>query len=284
MLYKKWMNEMNKYNLIGKINDILIYIPYSIYGQLKTFIRYLFNNELRIELKKNTSLENKYAGERLFILGNGPSLKNQNLLKLKDEFTMVTNNFYLHDDASEILPDFYCWVDPNMYNGNTSLADLQNLDNKISKTEFFFRLRAKKFIESKSLFKNKNIHYIVNDSYLNDTLNFNFDLDGCIPGTVNVIHTCLILAKYLGFSEIYLVGVDATMFMPVQEHFYELSKNEKKSLEKYDESLFYTSYMFKSYKILRKYFMKDNIKIFNATDGGVLELFPRRDFNSLFDE
>ena len=55
-----------------------------------------------------TNLKNKYQGKRCFILGNGPSLKQQDLTLLKDEITFVSNWFVLHDKYEEINPDYYC--------------------------------------------------------------------------------------------------------------------------------------------------------------------------------
>ena len=40
-------------------------------------------------------MRNIHRGERCFIIGNGPSLKNTDLAKLKDEYTFGMNRIYL---------------------------------------------------------------------------------------------------------------------------------------------------------------------------------------------
>lgn len=266
---------MNKYELISRFNSLLVYLPYSFIMQIKTLVEFIINSELRLELKNNRRLKELYKGKRCFIIGNGPSIKNQDLTLLRDEYTFVTNNFILHELVSEINPSFYCIVDPNMYTGRFPIERLNQMNNILPNTTYFFRYRAKKYVERNKLFKKAKVHYIKNDAYLNELFNINMKLNWCIPGTVNVIHTCIIIAIYMGFTNIYLLGCDSTLFIPKPDHFYDRTNEEEELNESLDQKLFYSSYMFRSYRILKGYCNKKNIKIYNATEGGILEVFPR---------
>lgn len=272
---------MNKYNLISKMTSLTVYLPYSLIMNIKTLVDIVLKRDLRNEMKKNRKLRNLYNGKRCFIIGNGPSLKGQDLTLLEDEYTFVTNNFILHDEINEINPSFYCIVDPNMYTGKFPIERLRLMEEKLEQTTFFFRYRAKKYVSENRLFKEHLVHYIKNDSYLNDLYNFNMKLSGCIPGTVNVIHTCIMIAAYMGFNEIYLLGCDSTLFIPKPDHFYRMTDEEKNSNEDLDQKLFYSSYMFKSYKILKEIYERKGIRIINATQGGVLEVFNRVEYNDI---
>ena len=44
--------------------------------------------------EKMKSLENKFKGERCFIIGNGPSLNELDLNKIKDEYAFGVNAFF----------------------------------------------------------------------------------------------------------------------------------------------------------------------------------------------
>src|SRR4051794_30859438 len=44
-------------------------------------------------LKRNEIFRNRHKGKSCFVLGNGPSLKNQDLAPLVNELTFVTNTF-----------------------------------------------------------------------------------------------------------------------------------------------------------------------------------------------
>ena len=49
----------------------------------------------RESIRRLAALKNAHKGERAFIIGNGPSLKQTDLAKLKNEFTFGMNRIYL---------------------------------------------------------------------------------------------------------------------------------------------------------------------------------------------
>ncbi len=49
----------------------------------------------RESIRQLAALKDIHRGERCFIIGNGPSLKQTDLSRLKDEFTFGMNRFYL---------------------------------------------------------------------------------------------------------------------------------------------------------------------------------------------
>ncbi len=49
----------------------------------------------RESISRLAALKDKYRGERCFIIGNGPSLRETDTSKLKDEFTFGMNRIYL---------------------------------------------------------------------------------------------------------------------------------------------------------------------------------------------
>ncbi|UHA57898.1 hypothetical protein KDJ21_013460 [Metabacillus litoralis] len=100
----------------------------------------------------------------------------------------------------------------------------------------------------------------------------------------------------MGFKKIYLIGVD---------HNYAINRNEDGTYKINKELLgkdhfdrnYYNSWfndekkpstntelMNKSYIAAKNYCDKNGIEIYNATRGGKLEVFPRVNFDELFDE
>jgi len=102
------------------------------------------------------------------------------------------------------------------------------------------------------------------------------------------------LAYYLGFSEVYLIGMDFS---------YQIRETDKKAagttLISNDDDVnhFHPDYfgkgkkwhdpklenVAKNYILAKKMFEKDGRKIYNATIGGELEIFERKDFYSLLE-
>ena len=61
---------------------------------------------------KNVPLKNMFAGRRCFLIGNGPSLKTQDITLLKNEVTVVASSFFRHPDAKVVNPPFWVFADP----------------------------------------------------------------------------------------------------------------------------------------------------------------------------
>ena len=59
--------------------------------------------------------ENKYNGERCFIIATGPSLTIDDLEKLKDEYTFGVNSIIKLFDKTDFRPDFYGIQDKFVY-------------------------------------------------------------------------------------------------------------------------------------------------------------------------
>ena len=81
-------------------------------GQKKPFYQNYMKSELQIPIeycdliKKNAKFHNIHQGEKVFIIGNGPSIKDTDLTKIKDARKMVVSNFYLHKDYKIVKPDY----------------------------------------------------------------------------------------------------------------------------------------------------------------------------------
>ena len=103
------------------------------------------------------------------------------------------------------------------------------------------------------------------------------------------MYTAAQIAAYMGFSEIYLIGVD---------HHFRISRNNAGEIvvdntvkdyfsEKYneDKDKLYIPNTEKStltYVAMKNHCEKRDIRVFNATRGGKLEVFQRVDFDTLF--
>jgi len=107
----------------------------------------------------------------------------------------------------------------------------------------------------------------------------------------------LILAIYIGCSEIYLLGTDHTVFSTDSGqydygHFYDGEVKESLG-EKYayweqeapddmENEFEALAKLWRQYKYLRTVANKKNVTISNATGSGILDIFPRVEYKSLF--
>lgn len=229
-----------------------------------------------------------HRGERCFILGNGPSLNKQNLTLISNEVSFVTNSFVLHKDFCDIAPNYYCISDARIYADNKEENILRSigkyLNFKGSKLllfvpiRFWFSLRFKSIIKSNTFY----INFQSNRKIWEDG-NFSIDIkNGVNWGHTVILDFCLPIAFYMGFDEVYLLGCDMDFSDDKHgNHFYkEIDTNRVKKDEK-ERGLWY-KIVFRSYEAAKTVFVDNGRVIYNATNGGKLEIFPRVDFESLF--
>jgi len=111
-----------------------------------------------------------------------------------------------------------------------------------------------------------------------------------------VTFSMLQLAFYMGFEEIYMIGVDASYTIPKDAHqasSYSVGVIDMKSddINHFHPDYFgkgfrwhdpQVSKMLDAYREARKIVDQTNQRIYNATVGGQLEVFERRDYSALF--
>lgn len=215
---------------------------------------------------------NKYGGRKCFLIGNGPSLRASDLNELKGEICFACNKIYYIFDQTDWRPDFYCCSDYDFIQDNRD-----KIQSKID-CPWFASVCENDIqeIPDRMIVLRKQIPS--NDS---ESLCFSQDLSEFVTEGKTVMYMMLQIAVYMGFSEIYLLGVDneydrsrglggniITNPSIRSNHFYDDSCQGRTPLPELAsaESAFRTAADFA---------VRHHIKIMNATRGGKLEVFPR---------
>lgn len=225
--------------------------------------------------------KNKFQGQRCFIIGNGPSLNVEDLEKLKGEVTFASNRIYKIFEETEWRPTFWLVFDEAV---GKSDGFKENI-NKYSCEMKFFRQEGfwvnRFFCGPKCL-----IHSWWGRRYL-DNPQFSLNIEKGVFTIATVTYTMFQVARYMGFTEIYLLGVD---------HKYQFNIKKDGSISKDDSVKSYFGKKLDSeknvcvaswemevaYEYAEKVSRENGFRIFNATRGGFLEIFERVDFDSLF--
>ena len=97
---------MEKYNRLQKIGRQLSY-------RESRFRSFLARRGWKLwpDDRELGKLRNIYLGRRCFILGNGPSLRVDDLGRLKGEITFASNKIYLAFDKTEWRPSYFTLCD-----------------------------------------------------------------------------------------------------------------------------------------------------------------------------
>lgn len=225
--------------------------------------------------KKINILKGTKRGQRCFIVGNGPSLTIEQLETIKMEDCFGANRIYKMFDKTEWRPKYY--VIQDKYDSTKGVYDKLNV-NYLFVSDFYWKEHG---------MRNPNaLCYHINRT-LRQThkLPFSEECSEYIQAASTVTYTMIQLACYMGYSEIYMIGMDHTYANVTNDKGVIIQKNDVKNHifedERPEEVVANISYMEDAYRAAKAYCDSHGIKVFNATIGGALEIFERIDFWSI---
>ena len=226
--------------------------------------------------KSIQNFKNVYSGKRCFVIGNGPSLLLEDLEKLNDEITFASNKIYRIFPKTCWRPDFYVAFEPEFVCMN--IDEIINTDIKNAR---FVNIRGRKLCSNKVEADNRVLwincyrKFMLKKESTKGIL-FSEDISKIIYDAYTVTFTILQIAAYMGFNEIYLIGMDHNKEDVSTSHFYTEKKPDFRTKTFWEG-------IEAGYQVARDYAKKRGIKIFNATHGGKLEIFERVEFERLFE-
>ncbi len=235
----------------------------------------------------NTLIKYKdiHKGKRIFVVGNGPSLKIEDLDRLykAGEICFGFNKVYRAYSETSWRADYLGFTDYRLIDNN--LDEISEVPGTKFITDGYVNN-----VEAEGGFKEgfEKIHII----YEGDMIHYpHFSTDityGVYDGGTVTYDLGIQLAAYMGASEIYLIGVDNN-YVGTQysnNNYFISNYNSQEEMKKYKEGNMpdkynseLTTYSFISAK---EYAKRLGIKIYNATRGGKLDVFERVEFDSLF--
>lgn len=227
--------------------------------------------------------ENKYSGERCFIIGNGPSIKRQDLTRLKDEYTFCTNWFVNHESFDELNINFYCTYDDAFVTPEPNEKWIEALRNKEIAKFFpnYWGGLELPFDDVNYVKLNKDVNVYDVNEFSVDPVNI-----GLYNADTIVINICIPLAVYMGFDAVYLIGCDSNYGISDKgslqnAYFYSQDKHHTRISHNAETEKVWQNKIFKSYEIVNEYCKRNGIEIINATHGGMLEAFPREEYEQV---
>ncbi len=259
---------------------ILLASAMTLFLHLVNLFIFILSKEGKKGDKFLVSIKDKYCGKRCFIIGNGPSLTAEDLNKLQNEITFASNKIYNIFSETKWRPTFYTVFDDFIIREKNTVKDIDSFSCGMK----FFRKEA--FLPTYKLHEPKcYIHSWSSRKYLNNPV-FSQDLKKGVYSIATVTYISLQLAAYMGFHEIYLLGMDNKYAntrnkdgsivhdKTIKTYFNSNQTNEKNIGATWEMNI--------AYQCAEDFSRKNGFRIYNATRGGALEVFERVDFDSLF--
>jgi hypothetical protein len=228
----------------------------------------------RESIRRLAALRNTHRGERCFIIGNGPSLRDTDLTKLRGEFTIGMNRIFLA--FPELQFETSIMVSVNDLVIEQSLAEFRAL-----RMPCFVSWRSRRILQP-----SENLVFL-HTTYTGP--GFSGDVSGRVWEGATVTYVALQLAFHLGFEKAILIGVDHNYATKGKPNTTIISQGD-------DPNHFNPGYFGKgfrwqlpdletnehAYQMARQAYEQAGRQVVDATVGGKLQVFPKIDYNSLF--
>jgi hypothetical protein len=231
----------------------------------------------RESISRLAVLKDKYRGERCFIMGNGPSLRDTDISKLMDEYTFGMNRVYLAFEDWGFHTNFLVSVNDLVV--EQCVDDFLALD-----MPRFFSWRSHKFFPTLPV---SQLPTFLHTTYTGPK--FSEDVSGRVWEGATVTNVCLQLAFHMGFEQAILIGVDHSFAAKGKPNATVISEGDDQS--HFDPRYFGEGFRWQlpdldtseqGYWMARQAYEAVGRSVVDATIGGQLQVFPKVEYESLF--
>ncbi|HNT53575.1 MAG TPA: DUF115 domain-containing protein [Anaerolineaceae bacterium] len=243
-------------------------------ARLKDWPAATFHPWRRDTRSRLAALHNSRAGQRCFILGNGPSLRQTDLSKLRNEATIGLNRIFLAFPEMGFQTSYLVSINDLVI--EQSAVELQSLA-----IPRFFAWRAHRWLQP------ADDLFFLYTTYTGPR--FARDVRGRLWEGATVTYVALQLAFYLGFETVILIGVDHNFVTQGKPNTTIVSEGD-------DPNHFHPGYFGKGFRwqlpdldtsergylLARRAYEQAGRRVLDATVGGKLQIFEKVDYNTLF--
>lgn len=259
--------------------------------------------------KKASITKIKNSEKECYVLGNGPSLKDDLHIVKSTDTVVVVNKFAVSPKFEELKPEYYVLADPLFFESGVFRPITVTLREEVfknikEKTKWNLKILVPTQADKSKLIYQEFTDYDNIEVYTfnnipiqgSDEFRFRFyEKAKAMPAAQNVLVAALYCCIFLNFKQIYVLGADHSwhedIFINeknqvclVDKHFYDDGtqaktgkpwKRRDHSIYKMSEILAVLSKMFRGYDQLKIYSEKKNIKITNKSSKTYIDAFER---------
>ena len=267
------MIKINYFELKAYFDNFL----YHTYNIITSLIN-TFSYKKKKLLSVNIEYKNKYRGKKCFILGTGPSVSNlsdKEMRIINENYSFGVNSLYKSEVGRKISPNFYVLMDRDYINeGGQVFSDICDIYNNRDFT----------FITDYRLAKNEQLKFLAGTIYISPkkypVSGVEIDITKDVSGVNNVVSYSILIAMYMGFEEIYLVGCDYNLFCTKGgSHCYQ----DDNEISKYNLA-YYLKYFWLTtefHYMIQAKSKKLGVKIINITKDSLLDAYQFGEFDKL---
>lgn len=239
-----------------------------------------YNTKLKYDTRSIKKFKDIHKGETCFVIGNGPSMRYEDLdtIHKLNIRSFACNKIFLAFKDTVWRPDYFFASDSKILKENK----FDNID--IPKENMFFPRQFKKELKYGNFYERFKHNWL-------ECGDFSTDVHRGVYGCETIIVEALQFAYYMGFVKVYIIGVDFSYNM-------KSVNKENLTFENGEGNYFIKGYAKEGeilnlgnqkanilgFQAARETFEKNEREIYNATRGGKLEVFIRKDLDMVFKE
>lgn len=240
------------------------------------------NAEVRKILARNGVFKNKHIGKRAFVILDEKNLHQQNLELIKNEIKFIGSNAPKEKGINKEGINYY-----NIFSDSDSYEKSGSL---VKEDIFFISIFDSSAIESKNAIQlYENVFYIL----LGKAPGGQSDITQMTQAFQGAGAFALNQAIFMGCSPIYLLGFDHDLLADnnPSKKLTEIEfagnkiykgKDQTPDIHSYDGQIMAYHTLWQNYRSLNAVAKKKDIKIYNATIGGYLDVFERIHYEYIF--
>lgn len=271
------LRERRPLDLRFELDDRLLRV-YNVYRRLQ---ERRLDEEHRCLLKQNRELLDLHRGERCWIIGNGPSIRDQDLTRLRGEHTFVVNRFIHHERAEEIDPTYYCITDPKFGTGAWGTDFVDQIKERLPNVVLFLTVEGERLCREKGILRDHRRFVIHPNQQMHFGFDRDIDLTRGVPGGDNVTKAALSVAVYMGFEDIRLLGIDGSgLLLTEDSHFYGNEPNPKDQL-RLEKDLVSMALGLRSWRAYMPYLERRGIRLVSMNPKSVLTALPYQPYEPI---
>ena len=244
------------------------------------FQRFTNNIAKSLDTRSLKRFRDKHKGESCFVIGNGPSMTFADLDRIHELKvpSFACNKIFLGFKNTDWRPDYFFVSDTKI------IKDIDVESIGLSYDTMFFPRMFKKEIRRGNYYEKLEHDWLHSDKFSTDAYKG-------VYGRETVVIEMVQFAYYMGFSRVYIIGVDFSYNMQSvdeKSHTFVNGGNNYfiKDYAKPGEviNLGNQQSNILGFQAARKAFEENDREIYNATRGGKLEVFVRKNLDEVFRE
>jgi hypothetical protein len=218
-------------------------------------------------------------------------------LLLEGENVITVSNGYLHSDFDKFRSRYHCvpQITYGLMNSEDVIRWFEEMHSYLGAAELFLSSTESELIRNHNLFSGRTVRYLMLGKSFDDRSSDEIiDISQPVPRVESVPVMALMIAMYLGFEEIILLGVDHDHFLSSSyQYAFDLKVQKGKDFTANADGTVQTNRhddfqslarLWRQYRAISNIAKANGIRIFNSTPGGALDEFDRRPFQAWFEE